>query len=78
MQESTTVVADGAEQPRLIERLTLGGPPRQFAWQIGWTTFGACLGACLGVILTKAPGWWLPLALVAVPFAAVGVALLAW
>ena len=77
MQESTTVVADGAEQPWLIERLTLGGPPRQFAWQIGWATFGACLGACLGVILTKAPGW-LPVALVAVPFAAVGVALLAW
>ena len=26
MQESTTVAADGAEQPRLIELLTLGGP----------------------------------------------------
>lgn len=79
VQESAaTSAADGAEQLRLIERLTIGDPPRHFAWQIGWTTFGACLGACLGVILTKAPGWWLPLALIAVPFAAVGVALLAW
>ena len=79
MQEtSTTIAADGAEQLRMTERLTLGGPPKQFAAQIGWTTFGSCLGACLGVVLTKAPGWWLLLTLVAVPFAAVGVALLAW
>ena len=74
MQDSsTTIAADGAEQLRMTERLTLGGPPKRFAAQIGWTTFGSCLGACLGVVLTKAPGWWLLLTLVAVPFAAVAV-----
>ena len=34
MQESTTVAADGAEQLRLIERLTLGGLPKRFVMQV--------------------------------------------
>ena len=60
----------------MIERLTLGDPPKRFATQIGWTVFGSCLGAYLGVTLANAPEWSRLMTLVVLPSAAVGLALL--
>ena len=77
MPDSTApAAADATEQLRLIERLTLGGPPKRFAAQIGWTVFGSCLGAYLGVTLANAPEWSRLVTLVVLPSAAVGLALL--
>ena len=49
MLESTpSIAADGTEQRRLIEKLTLGGPPKRFVAQVDWMIVSACLGAFLG------------------------------
>ena len=66
------------DQRRLEERLAKSDPPRGFATQVGWTTFGASLGACLGVVLSKQTGWMLVLAVVLVPLVSVTVVLLLW
>lgn len=56
----------------------MSGPPRGFASQVGWTTFGSSLGACLGVVLSKQTGWTLLLAVTLVPLVSVTVIWLLW
>ena len=68
----------GPGQRRLEERIALSDPPKGFAAQAGWTTFGASLGAGLGVAVSSQSGWSLWLTVALIPLASVAVVWLIW